>query len=136
MHFVFSGQHARRLRFAPLWLFLLPLGALAQAAPVGVDAADPAVFAPPAAYRSVFADTPKGVESATVPWRKANDVVGQFERGHMDVVKWEAANPGVGAPPAESAPAAPRAAGAAPAGATPPAASSMPGHMHHGGAKQ
>jgi hypothetical protein len=119
MQCVFSGLQARRLRFAPLWLSLLPLGALAQAAPVGVDAADPAVFAPPAAYRSVFADTPKGVESATVPWRKANDDVGQFERGHMDVVKWEAANPGATAPPASSTPAAP-----------------LPGHMHHGGTKQ
>jgi|JI6StandDraft_1071083.scaffolds.fasta_scaffold126832_2 hypothetical protein len=128
MQCVFSGLQARRLRFAPLWLSLLPLGALAQAAPVGVDAADPAVFAPPAAYRSVFADTPKGVESATVPWRKANDDVGQFERGHMDVVKWEAKNPGLSAPPVDAPAAVPPAA----TQAAPP----MSGHMHHGGAKQ
>lgn len=26
-------------------------------------------------------------------WRSANDAVGQFKRGHMDVLKWEKANP-------------------------------------------
>ncbi len=115
----------RRLFFAPLpgpacWataaLALVPLTALAQAAPPGIDAANPEVFAPPPVYRSVFADIPTGVEPANVPWRQANDTVGQFERGHMDVIKWEVANPGLSAPPQAAGDAAP----------------AMSGHMHHG----
>ena len=29
---------------------------------------------------------------ATVDWRSANDTVGQFRRGHADVLKWEQGN--------------------------------------------
>lgn len=128
MQCVFPGPQARRLSLASLWLSLLPLGTLAQAVAPGAEAADPTAFVPPAAYRSVFADTPTGVESAAVPWRKANDDVGQFQRGHMDVIKWEAKNPGLSAPPVEAAP-------VVPAAAT-HTVLPMAGHMHHGGAKQ
>jgi hypothetical protein len=62
------------------------MGGMDHSASMGdMAASDCVTCPPPAAYRSVFADTPKGVESATVPWRKANDDVG-VERGHMDVV--------------------------------------------------
>ncbi len=43
---------------------------------------------------SVFADTPVGVESGEVDWRSANDDVGQFRRGHMDILKWESMHEG------------------------------------------
>lgn len=44
---------------------------------------------PPVAYRSVFADLPQGVESTTLDWKAANATVGQFKRGHADLLKWE-----------------------------------------------
>lgn len=44
---------------------------------------------PPTSYRSVFADLPQGVETTALDWRAANANVGQFKRGHMDVLKWE-----------------------------------------------
>jgi hypothetical protein len=40
-------------------------------------------------YRSVFADLPKGVENVQDDWAKANAEVGQFRRGHIDLLKWE-----------------------------------------------
>ncbi len=48
------------------------------------DAAVPSVV-----YRSVFTTTSRGVEKDTVDWRKANDEVGRFTRGHIDILKWE-----------------------------------------------
>ena len=44
---------------------------------------------PPVVYRSVFADLPQGVESTTLDWKAANANVGQFKRGHADLLKWE-----------------------------------------------
>ncbi len=44
---------------------------------------------PPVVYRSVFADLPQGVESTTLDWKTANATVGQFKRGHADLLKWE-----------------------------------------------
>lgn len=56
-------------------------------------AADAASPVPAVAYRSVFTDTPKGVEAETLDWKAANAAVGQFTRGHVDILKWEAAQP-------------------------------------------
>jgi hypothetical protein len=45
-----------------------------------------------------FAAGPLGVQAQTsstpaaVDWRSANDAVGQFKRGHIDLLKWERAN--------------------------------------------
>ena len=64
----------------------LPAFALAQS-----PATDPASAVPAVRYRSVFADTPKGVETDTLQWKAANAAVGQFARGHIDILKWEAA---------------------------------------------
>ena len=52
--------------------------------------ADPSVPVPSVLYRSVFADTPTGVETQTVDWKRANAEVGQFSKGHADILKWEA----------------------------------------------
>ncbi len=67
-------------------LLCLPLTAMAQ-----TGAADPAGSVPAVLYRSVFADTPKGVETESLDWRAANSEVGKNLRGHMDIVKREAA---------------------------------------------
>lgn len=93
-------------------MLLLPLGnAQAQGAPA-LQPADPAVPVPAVSYRSVFADLPTGVEAAREDWKKANNEVGRFTRGHVDILKWEQQ---------QAAPAAPAAPAARP-GAAPPAA--------------
>lgn len=51
--------------------------------------ADASVAVSPVVYQSVFADTPTGVEVKTIDWKKANADVGQFSRGHVDILKWE-----------------------------------------------
>ena len=55
---------------------------------------DPAAPVPAVLYRSVFVGTPAGVETGEVDWRKANDEVGQFRRGHVDILKWESLHGG------------------------------------------
>ncbi len=67
-------------------LACLPGWVLAQA-----SVADPAAQVPVVLYRSVFADTPTGVEMESVDWKAANAEVGQFKNGHVDILKWEEA---------------------------------------------
>lgn len=64
----------------------LPFAVIAQP-----QVADPASPVPAVSYRSVFVDTPQGVETGSLPWKAANADVGQFTRGHIDILKWEAA---------------------------------------------
>ncbi len=65
---------------------LAPLCVLAQSVPFDRTPQGGGVI-----YESVFANSPRGVEKGATDWRAANDAVGQFRRGHMDVLKWEAA---------------------------------------------
>ncbi|NNU43842.1 hypothetical protein [Ramlibacter montanisoli] len=88
------------------------------------DAADPAAAVPAAAYRSVFDGIPQGVEEETVDWKKANAEVARFPRGHVDLLKWEEANPGAAPQPQAAPPDAPSPRPAVPAPA--PAR----GHQH------
>ena len=74
-----------------LLLGTLVLPALAAAQ---TPVADPAIPVPPVLYRSVFADTPSGVETESVDWKTANAEVGQFRKGHADILKWEAEQAG------------------------------------------
>jgi hypothetical protein len=48
---------------------------------------------PLANYQSVLRGLPQGVESQSTDWRSANDAVGQFKRGHIDLLKLENAPP-------------------------------------------
>lgn len=50
---------------------------------------DPAAPVPAVSYRSVFADLPTGVEAGREDWKKANNEVGRFTRGHVDILKAE-----------------------------------------------
>ena len=61
-----------------------PLTALAQAV-----VTDPSATVPPVVYQSVFNESPTGVETKSVDWKRANAEVGQFKRGHVDILKWE-----------------------------------------------
>ncbi len=76
----------KKLFYQGAVLLCLPLIAMAQ-----TSATDPAVSVPAVLYRSVFTDTPKGVETESLDWRAANAEVGKNLRGHMDILKWEAA---------------------------------------------
>ena len=53
---------------------------------------DPAATVPAVLYRSDFVDTPAGVETEDLDWKKANAEVGQFKRGHVDILQWENRN--------------------------------------------
>jgi hypothetical protein len=70
---------------------------------------------PPVAYRSVFRETSLGVEQEQDDWRQANEQVGRFRRGHVDILKEEqaqdGAKPGTGAAPPAAPSAAPSSAG-------------------------
>jgi hypothetical protein len=57
--------------------------------PSAASAANPTAKVPAVEYRSVFKETSLGVEKDTDNWRKANDEVGKFTRGHVDILKWE-----------------------------------------------
>ena len=74
---------------------LLSLAALAAATwplpALAADAADPAAPVPRTEYRCAFESTPRGVEEGSVEWKQANAEVGQFPRGHVDLLKWEEA---------------------------------------------
>ena len=50
---------------------------------------DPQAVVPAVVYQSVFKETPMGVETQSVDWKKANAEVAQFPRGHFDILKWE-----------------------------------------------
>lgn len=103
-------------RLALLAALALAAAARAQAAPYPqpdprptAQAADADTPVPPALYRSAWADRPAGVEETRVDWKKANADVGQFRRGHADLLKWEqeqaqAAERPVSPTPRQSAP--------------------------------
>lgn len=76
-------------------IFLL-LGAVAlpALAAAQTSVAGSAITVPSVLYRSVFADTPTGVETQSVDWKAANSEVGQFRNGHADILKWEAGQAG------------------------------------------
>jgi hypothetical protein len=57
------------------------------------QALDPQSPVPKAVYVSSFANLPSGVETNLMNWRKANDDVGQFTRGHIDLLKLEQTGP-------------------------------------------
>ena len=80
----------------PLAGALLCIYGLVQAqTPVDLALAQPGSTVPPVIYRSVFpatAATQGGVETAATGWAKANAEVGQFTRGHRDILQAEAAS--------------------------------------------
>jgi len=80
----------RRTALAALLAACIPYGVLAQ--PL---AADPAAPVPAAPYRSAFGSPmqlPPSTEVNLADWMQANADVGRNLRGHLDILKWEAAN--------------------------------------------
>ena len=75
------------------YLLLFGLWALPGLVAAQTAVTDPGAAVPAVPYRSVFSDTPTGVEMEAVDWKAANAEVGQFKNGHTDILKWEAAQP-------------------------------------------
>lgn len=71
------------------YMLVLPLGSVHAQGPSMPQPADPAVNVPAVSYRSVFTDLPTGVEAGREDWKKANNEVGRFTRGHVDILKWD-----------------------------------------------
>lgn len=82
-------------KFSLLVLALLAWPALspAQSAPerhqAALAAADPDAAVPTPRYRSVLAHTPRGVVQDSANWQHANAQVGQYRRGHSDILRAE-----------------------------------------------
>lgn len=53
---------------------------------------EPSASVPEISYRPVLRDIPKGVVNDSLDWVRVNAEVGQFTRGHMDIVRWERAH--------------------------------------------
>ena len=80
----------RKLTLAACLAAYLPWGVAAQAL-----ASDPSAPVPPVPYHSALVRTqalPPSTEPALADWQQANAAVGQNLRGHIDILKWEAAN--------------------------------------------
>jgi hypothetical protein len=75
---------------AVLMALILAFGsAVAQTSTAAANPADSNVSVPSVTYRSVFRETSLGIEQEKLDWRKANNDVGRFERGHVDILKSE-----------------------------------------------
>ncbi len=75
----------------------VPLHSLAAGPAPAVE--DPGAAVPALRYHSVFEGRAGGVEQGTLAWRDAHAAVGQFPRGHADLVKWEARQAASATPP-------------------------------------
>lgn len=68
-----------------------PLLSLAQGRP---EVSDPAAPVPAPIYHPAWTSAqPRGVAEGSADWLRANAEVGQFRRGHADLVRWEARQP-------------------------------------------
>jgi hypothetical protein len=104
----------RPLRAAPLWLALaLGLPAHAATPDDALRAANPLTPAPvvplalPTPQRPDTPELPADLDRARALWREANQRVAEFPRGHIDLLRWEAAQTRAesAAAPARTAPA-------------------------------
>ncbi len=97
---------SRTLRMARCWFASIALPLLTQAAlaepqpavflPLDpqptLQALNPQSAVPPALYHSTHESLPRGVENTQLDWRRSNDAVGQFKRGHIDLLRLEQQN--------------------------------------------
>lgn len=65
------------------------IGSVQQDSRLTLQASEARTPVPPIAYRSAFTDLPQGLEQPPIDWKAANAMVGQFPRGHVDLLKWE-----------------------------------------------
>ena len=85
----------RRITALVFWVVGLGLAQAQAPGSVRIDpvptleVSAPGTPVPKAQYQSIFDGLPTGVEQSVVDWRAANATVGQFKRGHVDLLKWE-----------------------------------------------
>jgi hypothetical protein len=125
IHRIFKSQRSATQTSVAILCALFWQASTAQTAtvPSNDSAVNASAKVPAVEYRSVFKETSLGVEKDSADWRKANDEVGKFTRGHVDILKWEEqeAAKAMKEPTgkAMAQPATPKAATPAPANSTP-----------------
>jgi hypothetical protein len=72
---------------------LLLASGLFPALAAGTQPYDPAVTVPEPAFAPLPAPLSPDTSMGENDWRSANDTVGTFTRGHIDIIRWEAENP-------------------------------------------
>jgi hypothetical protein len=72
--------------------FLLLAGGIGPALADATPPYDPALSAPPVAYQALGPLPDAATTLGENDWRSANDTVGAFTRGHIDILRWEAEN--------------------------------------------
>jgi outer membrane protein TolC len=100
---------------AGLWCAAVLCAAPAWAEPFALRAADPATPvaaatttpAPPAPALAQPLELPTDIDRARAIWQQANARVAEFGRGHIDILRWEAQNPGSALPASPVPPVAP-----------------------------
>lgn len=102
---VFVSVFAPASGRACLWCAAVLCAAPAWAEPLALRAADPAtpvaaVAAPalPAPALAQPLELPTDIDRARAIWQQANARVAEFARGHIDLLRWEAQNPGQALP--------------------------------------
>lgn len=94
---------------APLWVMVtvsaLSGSAIAQTLPASVVPPATTESSAMAAYQPLPPLGISAIVSEREDWKAANGAVGQFTRGHMDLLKWERAQEGGGRPSPSPAPA-------------------------------
>jgi hypothetical protein len=88
-HPVFKNQAIYCALTAPIVAGMLLLATASSHAQTKASESDPKSAVPAVTYRSVFKETSLGIEQERIDWRKANNDVGRFERGHVDILKAE-----------------------------------------------
>ena len=70
-----------------------------------IQVSQPSTPVPALVFKSSLAELPKGIEQSETDWKTANANVGQFQRGHIDLLQWDkdqarkSAAPSAGAKP-------------------------------------
>lgn len=73
------------------WVHAQPAGSVQLNPLPTLQASAPNTPVPPVLYHSPLAGLPTGIEPSTLDWKAANAAVGQFKRGHADLLQWEEA---------------------------------------------
>nr|WP_296749119.1 TolC family protein [Thioalkalivibrio sp.] len=76
-------------------ILLLLASGLVPSSAAGTQPYDPAVAVPEPAFAPLPAPLLPEASMGEDDWRSANDTVGAFTRGHIDIIRWEAENPPV-----------------------------------------
>lgn len=71
------------------WVHAQPAGSVQLNPLPTLEASAPTTPVPAVLYHSPLAGLPTGIAQTTLDWKAANAAVGQFPRGHADLLQWE-----------------------------------------------